>query len=438
MSQELIFLKKNFKRTEVNVEYKFSKYNINFEYNHCIYVFNTYSNSLCSFEKSEYKKIFEDGVFDSNELNNLYNQGFIVNSSINEFNKIQFDQNYYKFNNSHTLHIVFAPTASCNLKCNYCFQENNKINFQKKLTKENILNFIISSVKKLNIKKLKIQWFGGEPMLEFSMICDLSKEILDYCDKNNIEYYSTMISNGTLINEAKLIDLIGCGIKKIQITLDGCENTYCKYKNATSIQYKHLLNILPIISNYINLSLRLNCDRKNYDDIKRLCRNELKDVISKKNTFAYLGRIERSISDPYFKDCYSVEEFNSIKLDFHNFLTSLGVESTQIPIKKKLYCGFKSLFCFGIDRQGYIYNCEREIGNVEKSVGHIESGLNFTDEYLNFVLNSLIQEECIKCVYYPMCLGGCPQNIINKKKDCQITYDLLISKLKNKIDLLNN
>lgn len=113
------------------MEYKFSKYNINFEYNHCIYVFNTYSNSLCSFEKSEYKKIFEDGVFDSNELNNLYNQGFIVNSSINEFNKIQFDQNYYKFNNSHTLHIVFAPTASCNLKCNYCFQENNKINFQK-------------------------------------------------------------------------------------------------------------------------------------------------------------------------------------------------------------------------------------------------------------------------------------------------------------------
>lgn len=95
-----------------------------------------------------------------------------------------------------TIQVLLVITESCNLRCRYCYETNKSARVMEFDTAKRILDSEFSAVKNTN-KKIVIQFFGGEPMLEFKLI----KQIYDYIHKEQfVNYeYCFVVTNGTVL-----------------------------------------------------------------------------------------------------------------------------------------------------------------------------------------------------------------------------------------------
>jgi uncharacterized protein len=56
---------------------------------------------------------------------------------------------------------------------------------------EESIKFIERTLEKNpNVNKLKLNWFGGEPLLHFDIIKKFTEHFISYCKEKNIEYVS--------------------------------------------------------------------------------------------------------------------------------------------------------------------------------------------------------------------------------------------------------
>ena len=159
-------------------------------------------------------------------------------------------------------------TTSCNAQCYYCYESGFKHMTLSPETAEKVDDFI-SCNKSSDFVKLK--WYGGEPLLNIKAIDKICEALLE----KDISFNSTMISNGFLFSEtviSKAKEL--WNLKNVRITLDGTESVYNATKN-----YKHcvgspfqivLKNIDNLLENGISVTIRLNIEEKNLQDVKEL------------------------------------------------------------------------------------------------------------------------------------------------------------------------
>ena len=127
--------------------------------------------------------------------------------------------------------IVILPTLECNLRCSYCIVQKTGA----QMTAETASR-IIDKVSGLNIKSLELQFSGGEPTKNFSII----KQIVGGLKDQNIKYSIT--TNGTLLNEDSL-DFIKDNNIRLSLSMDGTAqdhdanrgNSYKKIKSSISL-----------------------------------------------------------------------------------------------------------------------------------------------------------------------------------------------------------
>lgn len=91
---------------------------------------------------------------------------------------------------------VILTTTGCNARCFYCFEQGAKISNMTEKTAVDVSEFI----KKRGAQKIKIQWFGGEPLCNTRAI-DIISENLSEC---GVDFSSTMVSNAYLLNEVNI------------------------------------------------------------------------------------------------------------------------------------------------------------------------------------------------------------------------------------------
>ena len=88
---------------------------------------------------------------------------------------------------------TILPTFRCNARCIYCYEEGVTQTTMTPETVEQVIRFIVSTHAG---KKVKITWFGGEPLLGEGII----DRICEGLREAGVEYKSTIISNGSLIS----------------------------------------------------------------------------------------------------------------------------------------------------------------------------------------------------------------------------------------------
>lgn len=111
--------------------------------------------------------------------------------------------------NAHQL--VFEVTSTCNLSCYYCaygslYQKSQKITSQTKMSFEDAKIFIDYFVEIWTVKKIPtsprtiyISFYGGEPLINFSLI----QEIVLYCESlhiPNIHFTYSLTTNAILLD----------------------------------------------------------------------------------------------------------------------------------------------------------------------------------------------------------------------------------------------
>jgi uncharacterized protein len=209
--------------------------------------------------------------------NPFFKNKFFIGSGINE-KKIVEDARAVAFvERNQTLNLTIKPTISCNLDCIYCWQKDES-GFMNEGTIENVLKFIDNKVK--TVKKLVINWFGGEPMLAYDIIISMMERVGTICRNNHIPYLGLMSTNGTLLTSEKMNVLLKHHIYSFQVTLDGTKELHdrCRpAKNPVISSYdlitKNLINIRDAVKQkYLEIIVRVNVTKdflKNKEDFIR-------------------------------------------------------------------------------------------------------------------------------------------------------------------------
>ena len=252
-----------------NTDYRFMKYCLATDIDNGTLIFNGLTRSLVFLEKNDI-----ENIGNINEYAYLYKYYFLVPEDFNEFelvNKIRknlqipIDDLYLDHPQSFTI----LSTTKCNARCFYCYElaSKNKHHMTKE-TSEKVGQYITNVSDRG--KQINLHWFGGEPLFNIETI----NIITNILKKENQPYTTTFTTNGYLFNKDLVIQAKNMwNTIEVQITIDGTESIYNKVKNYIykDNPYKKVLNNIAILlNNDIIVTIRLNLDFHNADNLKEL------------------------------------------------------------------------------------------------------------------------------------------------------------------------
>lgn len=298
---------------------------------------------------------------------------------------------------------TIMTTTDCNARCFYCYELGRPRTPMSEETAIQTADYIIKHCKG---KKVSIDWFGGEPLYNkpvISLICNKLKEA-------GVDYHSTMVSNGYLIND----DIVNEAkdlwqLTKVQITLDGTEQTYnrCKayiYKNVNA--YRRVIdNIHKLQDAGIHVSIRLNIDIHNAENLSGLADELHQEFRNPKGISVYLHALFEEVKGS--KAIHDEEKrrfvFEQIK-DIESRLKDYGFTRPsrlyrQIKTNRCMADGDSSIL---IVPNGHIGKCEHY--SEDHFVGQIGSEEWDTQMMDDFKETRDEIDACATCFNYPDCI----------------------------------
>lgn len=382
--------------------------------------YNTLSGALAKFDyftRKIYMNIEEINIDECNSkefetISLLMENGFITEKSTNEKNIFKAVGKVKRYG-ADILNLTIAPTTICNMKCSYCFEKIEKIEMNKETIKA-IIDFFSREIETKKIKSVSVAWFGGEPLMAIDAIQKLSKEFLDICNKNRIEYEAKIITNGILLTKdiANLL-VEECKISNAQITLDGLDDTH----NSRRVYelgngFEIIMNNIKSCKDVIGIQIRINIDKDNIQETYKLIdylgeQEKLKDEV-----YVYIAKVEGDLDN-----CLTSRQYSKYHIDLLDYLKEkkfyYSINRT-FPNPSAVSCGSITNNNFVIDSLGNIYTCLSQIGCIEKRIGDVFNGVKINDNYSSW-LNVDCNPYCNECSFLPICNGGCPLNIIEGK-----------------------
>lgn len=189
--------------------------------------------------------------------------GFIVDANLDELNIVR---NRLQFTReSGPLHIIIAPTLDCNLDCKYCYQFRAAGIMAPEVC-DQIIGFAYRKLVKGDITVMRVDWYGGEPLLALEIISYLSEHFLKLAQEFNCEYESSIATNGTLLDNKAIKLLVENKVKSCQVTVDGPKEVHDKrrgYKNDKGSSFDQILLNMKQVIGKMDLSVRINIDADN-------------------------------------------------------------------------------------------------------------------------------------------------------------------------------
>lgn len=257
------------------IEYRLMKYVSKYEVDKGYVLVNNITSAIAYVWKSEYTHLFEKG-WNTDYMRFLKENFFLVPVDYNDFEECEKVRERFlpDFDKSICFtepdHFTILSTTECNARCFYCYEKGRK---QFPMTDEvanKVADFIVK-VRNKN-KVIHIGWFGGEPTFNTKPM-DI---IYDKLIKEGIQYTSSIISNGYLIDEAmckKFVEVYN--IRNIQITLDGMGDKYNRvknyiYENDESAFDRVIENMDRLLQHGVNVAVRMNLDLHNAESLKKL------------------------------------------------------------------------------------------------------------------------------------------------------------------------
>ncbi len=408
------------------MEYKPSKYNLVI-YSNSLYtlVFNTKTGALIELSDQEFK-LFTQGVY-NDMLDILLEQGFIVYKSVNEFNNIILNEmcNIFLDNNKHSF--VIAPTLKCNMNCYYCFEKKrNTSNSMTEYIQQKVVSYICNKILNNNSKKIFISWFGGEPLLALDTIKKMSHELIEFCGNHTIDFEAMLTTNGYFLTKDKAEICKELKIKKVQITLDGDKEYYCKAKNVSNEIYDQVIKNIFDICEILDITVRLNLSQDNFISLINLI-NEIKHCRNIKFYIApivnYNNILNSNISN-------TVEECQYVKMK-HELQNLISFEQTSNTLEcsckpLSIGCGLMKILNNAIGPSGELYYCEHDLGIEEKIIGDVFHGLYYNEYFMKSITPSHYGE-CKECKIFPLCLSGCQAEVKEFKNNVNYCDNKILS-----------
>lgn len=317
--------------------------------------------------------------------------------------------------------LYFILSTGCNLKCKYCFVENNEfnnhceINMSKDIAIE-AANKYIEYLKCNDIYEPQVIFYGGEPFVNYPVMKDVVS-----CFKNSgLKINLSLVTNGTLLDDEK-IKFLKENNFHIGISIDGPKNINDEnriYRETNNSVYDTVIETIDKVEKAeipyclsITISKTLVENKDVYFDwIKTLTTKEIFY-----NLYHYGYGEDSSDWENFYEDmCQFI-------IESYEILTPLGIKDGRLErkIDSFLNSNFKFADCATIGANqltikpngdvaichGYCKTDKNTLGNIKDYSIFDLINNNKSDVWMN--LSPICRKECIDCEALYICGGGC-------------------------------
>ena len=417
-------------------KYRFLKYLLHFRYENGFVLYNVITGRLLFLNSEEEALLQIYPISFREEFRELVEEYFLVPEEFDEkklVNQLRLLLNRL-FTNKGISRFTIFTTTNCNARCFYCYEHGLSRVDMGERDADRITDYILKHKSK---GKIKLSWFGGEPLIGVQRIDQICRKLI----AEGVEFESTMTSNGYLF-DADIVkrSVTLWRLKHVQISLDGIKDTYNRVKAyivKDENPYGRVLdNITLLLENGIAVTIRLNIDWYNINEIRELGR-ELS---------ARYGRFDNISVYPHFilqkpnqktGKRSQIDEDNLVReqIVLKEYLSDLGINKPDLslPIIQGKGCGADCEDSIVIYPDGRLYKCIDF--NENDSVGRIDC-LEYNENMLAEYRRRTETDRCSICPIYPYCiiLSKCPDNGKYNKIYCDQKIKASINNIRTKID----
>lgn len=376
------------------------------------------------------------------EIVTLYHEGSLFSSD-----------DYDKFQNLMVLSPVKALclhiSHDCNLRCDYCFAGTGDYGNGRKNMPAQVgrlaIDYLIA--KSENRRNLEVDFFGGEPLLNFEVV----KEVVAYARSlekaHNKNFRFTITTNGLLLDDDK-IDFINREMSNVVLSIDGRReiNDRVRHRVDQSGCYDA---ILPKFNKLVDQRgdgqyyVRGTFTKYNLDfaeDVLHLNRCgfdqlSVEPVVSdSKYPYAITEADLPRIFDEYERLAQILIERRREKTGFNFFHFMMDLEQGPCAIKRLRGCGAGNEYV-AVTPDGDVYPCHQFVGNEQWKMGDVYSGSIDLVLKEKFAASTVYgKEECRSCWAKFYCSGGCNANSATYRGDILKPYTLSCELEKKRVE----
>ncbi|MBO7149608.1 MAG: thioether cross-link-forming SCIFF peptide maturase [Clostridia bacterium] len=319
------------------------------------------------------------------------------------------------------LHIAHA----CNLNCEYCFASQGKYHGERALMSFEVgkraLDFLVENSG--TRKNLEVDFFGGEPLMNFQVVKDLVKYARSIEKEKNKNFRFTLTTNGVLIDD-DVIEFANKEMSNVVLSLDGRKEVHDRYR----VDYNGKGSWETILPKFKKLvEARKNKDyymRGTFTHFNPDFVEDIKEML--KHGFTELS-MEPVVCPEGDKNQLTKEDIEVV-LSQYEELAKLMLERKQQGKPFTFYhymidlkggpCIYKRISGCGsgteymaVTPQGDLYPCHQFVGEEKFKLGNVFEGVTnkeITKEFMD--CNVYAREDCKDCWAKLYCSGGCSAN----------------------------
>ena len=312
------------------------------------------------------------------------------------------------------LMLTVCPTAQCNFACPYCFQEPGSTHMTREI-QDALVQFVENRLKTNIYHEMRVDWFGGEPLLVPGTIEYLSNKFLDLATRFDIPYKALVHTNGYLLTQKNADLLERCRVTKVIVTVDGdrAAHNSTRHLKGGGPTYDRIMSNLFALHTSMTIHVRCNLHANNVESLDNL--RELVENIERRN-----GTRIRVV--PAAVRSHPVPEARgdtTRKIDagiYGQILKDFGeVERTHAFAPGGTVCPLVRLNELYITAQGEIFpSCHTIAGNPLYALGNVlnDNPIDWKTAAQKLFDDFAFPDEqprCLACKLLPCCYGGCPE-----------------------------
>lgn len=401
---------------------------------------NNNKNQIISSLVEKYPEKDIKGALDEIEI--LIDNGLLFSEDVYINN---FDYNSQNIVKALCLHIAH----DCNLRCKYCFAsqgdfKGDRLMMPFEVGKKSLDFLVENSGNRVN---LEVDFFGGEPLMNFGVVKELVIYGRELEKKHNKKFRFTITTNGVLLNEDNM-KFINDNMDNVVLSLDGRKDVNDEMRPTISGEGSYDI-IVPkflefaklrgdksyyIRGTFTSKNLDFSKDVLNFNNIGFKSVSVEPVVADPKHDYALLEEHLDTIIDEYEK---LSKEYIKLKkdgrgFDFFHFMIDLN----QGPcfIKRVVGCG-AGVEYLAVTPEGDLYPCHQFVGDESFKMGDVNKGIENIELREKFKeANIYNKEDCKECWARFYCSGGCHANAYNFNKDVNKPYKIGCEMEKKRIE----
>lgn len=288
-----------------------------------------------------------------------------------------------------------------------------------------------------NRVNLEVDFFGGEPLMNWQVVKDLVAYGRSLEKPNNKKFRFTLTTNGILLND-EIMDFLNQEMSNVVLSIDGRKeiNDLMRPHRGGQGSYDTIVPKFKKLAesrNQMNYYVRGTFTHNNLDfaeDLKHLADLGFEQisvepvVAAPEESYAITEEDIPAILEEY--DELARELLKRKKegrgVNFFHFMIDL--KGGPCVAKRLSGCGSGTEY-LAVTPWGDFYPCHQFVGHEEFLMGNVDEGITRTDIRDEFkTCNVYAKDKCRKCFAKFYCSGGCAANSYNFHGSINDAYDI--------------